>query len=125
MDDVHSVAVQLMQALQHMHCQGVMHRDVKPANILYFEGNRIQLADLGFAGPVPSPEDASNQIMGTPGYMSAELLLGLPYDCQARVLSRKSKMCPPQQELDREASRMSASKILPELICISSRSDAS
>lgn len=79
LDEVHAVAVQLMSALKHMHARAFIHRDIKPANILCFEGGRVALCDLGFAGRVPSPEDAEYEIMGTYACMAPELLDVQPY----------------------------------------------
>ncbi len=76
--DVLDFVPQVGEALQHAHEQGVVHRDVKPENIIVDRRNRVRLVDFGLAklfGPrvQPSPDDES--IAGTLGYMAPEQLL--------------------------------------------------
>ena len=84
--EVHAIAKQLMDALMHMHCRGLLHRDVKPLNILWFKDGRVKLCDLGFAGCAPSAQDAKDQAMGTPSYMAPELWLQKPYNCTVTLI---------------------------------------
>ena len=63
----------ILQALEFMHANSVMHRDVSPANLVFDSDGYIRLVDFGYARvwqPVNS-SDAS----GTPGYMAPEILL--------------------------------------------------
>jgi len=70
-DDSVRVAQQLAQALDYLHSQGVIHRHVKPANILTKpEGNAV-LADFGLAMP-ESAYGRGARFVGTPAYMSPE-----------------------------------------------------
>lgn len=84
---VESVAVQwvceIAAALHHAHEQGVIHRDVKPANILIDRHGRAMLADFGIA---QSPLKAAKSV-GTVRYMSPEQLAGAPADKRADVFS--------------------------------------
>jgi serine/threonine protein kinase len=67
---------QLLEALAHAHAHGVVHRDVKPANLL-FSGDRrhLVLADFGLA---TASRAAGSQRSGTPGHMAPEQVLGRP-----------------------------------------------
>ena len=69
---------QLALALQALHAKGVLHRDVKPANVFILRDNRVVLGDLGASRIVPATDLAQTRT-GTPLYMSPELLRGDPY----------------------------------------------
>lgn len=68
---------QITEALEHAHEAGVVHRDVKPENLLIDPLNRVRLVDFGLASlygaGARAPEDA--RVAGTPGYMAPEQLL--------------------------------------------------
>jgi serine/threonine protein kinase len=72
-------AVELMEAvlsgLQAAHNAGVIHRDVKPENILLSNEGRIKLSDFGLARNVDTRTEAQ-ELLGTVGYMAPELLTG-------------------------------------------------
>jgi len=69
-------------ALDYAHAKGVMHRDVKPANILLDEAGRVYLADFGIARLVEGATalTAAGLISGTPAYMAPEQATGLSLD---------------------------------------------
>ncbi len=69
---------QLAEALDFAHQAGVLHRDVKPANILIGKGDRPLLADFGIAKAAESATrlTATGVVVGTPVYMAPELALG-------------------------------------------------
>jgi len=64
-------------ALDHAHAEGVVHRDVKPANILVGETGTVKLADLGIARAIGATQITSEgSVVGTLPYMSPERLAG-------------------------------------------------
>jgi serine/threonine-protein kinase len=65
--------------LDHAHTQGVVHRDVKPANVLIGAGGRVKVADLGIATAAEMTNiTRSGMVLGTPSYMAPEQLEGAP-----------------------------------------------
>jgi serine/threonine protein kinase len=77
--DVLDFLPQVGEALQHAHEQGVVHRDVKPENILVDSRNRVRLVDFGLARWLPAGRDRSaepdpdaGRVAGTWGYMAPE-----------------------------------------------------
>jgi ABC-type amino acid transport substrate-binding protein len=71
-----ALATQLLAALAHLHEQGVLHRDVKPANVL-LDGDRVVLADFGIAAVAGGTAlTATNQLIGSPQYLAPERVNG-------------------------------------------------
>ena len=78
--DIVSVVVQLLDALEHAHTQGVWHRDIKPSNILMTRDGRLKIADFGIARIESARLTMVNSVIGTPTYMAPEQFRGLEID---------------------------------------------
>ena len=77
---------QIGQALDYAHQQGVIHRDLKPGNILLDERDNAYLTDFGIARVLNSNLTGS-AIIGTPAYMSPEQANALPLDARSDIYS--------------------------------------
>ncbi|MEA2417897.1 MAG: eukaryotic-like serine/threonine-protein kinase, partial [Thermoleophilaceae bacterium] len=74
---VTAIAREIAAALDHVHAQGVVHRDVKPANVLLRKDGAVKLVDLGIAVSVDQTRvTRSGTVLGSAGYMAPEQLDG-------------------------------------------------
>ena len=88
------LATQIAEALAHAHARGVVHRDLKSANVVLTPDGRAKVLDFGIARRIPSGDlaqatrsvatlTADNEIAGTLPYMAPEVLAGQPADARA------------------------------------------
>ncbi len=86
LDEVTSIARQVCSALHYAHEEGLIHRDVKPGNIMLQPDGRVLLSDLGIAKAADSAT-VTTVMPGTPAYMSPEQCRSEPLDVRTDIYS--------------------------------------
>ncbi len=85
---VRRIAEQLLSALEAAHSRGVIHRDIKPDNIILDRDDTLKLTDFGIARLMQdSTLTQTGQALGSPAYMSPEQVLGRPVDARSDLFS--------------------------------------
>jgi CHASE2 domain-containing sensor protein/tRNA A-37 threonylcarbamoyl transferase component Bud32 len=85
---VMSIVARVADALSYAHENHVVHRDVKPANIMYEpESDQVKVTDFGIARITDSSKTKTGMVLGTPSYMSPEQLAGKKIDGRSDLFS--------------------------------------
>lgn len=85
---VMDIAARVADALAYAHGNNVVHRDVKPANIMYeAESDQVKVTDFGIARITDSSRTKTGMVLGTPSYMSPEQLAGKKIDGRSDLFS--------------------------------------
>lgn len=82
-----NLITQLLDALAYSHTHGVVHRDIKPGNIIILADGRIKVTDFGIAKIESSTLTQFGDVLGTPSYMSPEQFGGQPVDRRSDLFS--------------------------------------
>jgi eukaryotic-like serine/threonine-protein kinase len=79
---------EVLKALSYAHGRGVVHRDIKPGNIMIARGGQVKLLDFGLASAVKGTQlTRSGVVMGSMPYMSPEQVRSLPTDARSDLYS--------------------------------------
>jgi eukaryotic-like serine/threonine-protein kinase len=82
------IVLEVCRALVHAHRQGILHRDVKPENIMIRDDGVVKLTDFGIAQMVDAQRmTVTGQLLGSPAYMAPEHVDGKPLDFRTDVFS--------------------------------------
>jgi serine/threonine protein kinase len=83
-----SIAIQMLNGLEHSHNKGIVHRDLKPANIMLTHSGMVKITDFGIAHAVDLPSlTSTGKVLGTPAYMSPEQANGQKIDHRSDLFS--------------------------------------
>ncbi|BDA40985.1 probable serine/threonine-protein kinase 36 [Coccomyxa sp. Obi] len=86
-EEVRNIAKQLVRALHYLHSHRIIHRDMKPQNVLIGANGCVKLCDFGFARAMSCSTLVVTSIKGTPLYMAPELVQEQPYNHTADLWS--------------------------------------
>ena len=85
--EVLSFTTQIAKALKHAHNKGIIHRDIKPQNIMLLRDGMIKVADFGIASLQSDIEESSGETVGSVHYIAPEQARGAAPDARSDIYS--------------------------------------
>lgn len=86
-EETRSILRQLAAALEHAHKRGIVHRDIKPGNVLVTPSGQVKVTDFGIAQTRDGSALPDESVSGTPKYLSPEQARGLEVDGRSDIYS--------------------------------------
>lgn len=86
-DQILDWIIQISLALHEIHSKKILHRDIKPANCFLTLNNMIKIGDFGISKPLVSTMEMANTFIGTPYFLSPEILTSQPYSYKCDIWS--------------------------------------
>ncbi|XP_062857464.1 serine/threonine-protein kinase PAK 6b [Trichomycterus rosablanca] len=86
-EQIATVSEAVLQALEYLHAQGVIHRDIKSDSILLTLDGRVKLSDFGFCAQISKDIPKRKSLVGTPYWMAPEVISKAPYGTEVDVWS--------------------------------------
>ena len=86
-EEVISYSEQVLRALEHAHSKGIVHRDIKPQNIMLLKNGRVKVTDFGIAVLPSSDKNPDGKAIGTVYYISPEQASGKETDTRSDLYS--------------------------------------
>ncbi|MGE5141895.1 MAG: serine/threonine-protein kinase, partial [Acidobacteriota bacterium] len=81
------IAAQVADGLAFAHAGGVVHRDIKPPNIMVLDSGAVKITDFGIALLPTGSRTLAGTVFGSPKYMSPEQIVGRPVDGRADIFA--------------------------------------
>jgi eukaryotic-like serine/threonine-protein kinase len=81
------IVLQILRAARYAHQRGIVHRDIKPHNVMIDEEGRVKVTDFGIARAGASDMTETGSVMGTAQYLSPEQAQGKPVDARSDLYS--------------------------------------
>lgn len=86
-DEVLNFSIQIVKALAHAHSKGIIHRDIKPQNVMLLKDGLIKVADFGIAALQNDIEESTNETVGSVHYIAPEQARGAAADARSDIYS--------------------------------------
>ena len=86
-EKISHIASQVAEGLGFAHERGIVHRDVKPANVMVMKNGLVKITDFGIAQMSSASRTMSGMVMGSPKYMSPEQVVGQTVDGRSDIFS--------------------------------------
>ena len=86
-DQILDYLIQITLALNHMHTKHILHRDIKSQNIFLTKNNMVKLGDFGISKSLDQTLQKAMTVIGTPYYLSPEIISNIPYSYKSDIWS--------------------------------------